>query len=186
MALTRITASLFALPGRHGLRSSLIVALLAGTQVVAADGYANFASYTSDETAVRAASEIESRLSTTVVSLEVEVGGTRYIRLRSAPLSDWDARGLVKRAKTAGYDAWFESVPGNTTSEPSAQMGADDVATVAEQQPTEPVNPRPTLAGGVIAPPTLLTNSNPELANALPEGPLLGEIYPPRKPMGSN
>jgi len=128
------------------------------------EGIANYASYLDKNYALQTAAAIEEQLASKVQINEVEIDGNTWLRLQSGPVDAIEAKSLVVRATAVGYPAWYQS----TRSAPvhNKTQNKRDTSTTQAQ--------------------TGIHNADPKLVAMLPEGPLLGELYPPRTPVQEN
>ena len=169
--------------------SCAAIAIAASTPAAAEKGIANYASYLDRGYALEAAATLERRLASKVLIQQVRVGEQTYLRLQSQAMDSIQAKSLVVRATATGLDAWYQGAASANGSVSEATLEAETVrpATVGvvNQSPEGPVNSAPTMTVPIPAP-VQLTSANPELAAMLPEGPLLGELYPPRSPVSGN
>jgi len=177
------------------------------TSQSASAGIAIYASYLDADLAAEEGQRLEATLQQPVQLSEAQVDGTLYLRLQSEPLDPAQARALVSQAQAAGYSAWFASagtatataIVYDTTSRTSAYSGADlshlnlavteplpgagqqfgKPTTIVTTQPHTPALPEQNFQSAG----SLRKGASPELEEQLAEGPLLGEIYPPRAPL---
>jgi len=133
------------------------------------EGIANYASYRNKSYALEAAAKIETQLASSVEINEVEINGSIWLRLHSGPIDAIEAKSLVVRATAAGFPAWYQIAP---TASPVTAAGTrhTTTATMAASAPTA----------------ADIHNADPRLVAMLPEGPLLGDLYPPRAPLPEN
>jgi len=74
---------------------------------VYADGVAVFVSLTDEASVAKTREQVQSVLSVVVQTSEVNINGSRWIRLHSELLSEDAARALVATAEERGYSAWY-------------------------------------------------------------------------------
>ncbi len=160
-----------------------LAAIAANTPASADDGIANYASYLDHGYALEAAATLEQTLASKVLMAQVNIDGQTYLRLHSPALDAIEAKSLVVRATAQGMDAWYQGVSTGTSELMSVEPVSNSVASQHPATITPKRTPKVTVA---IAPPIQLTSANPKLAEMLPEGPLLGELYPPRSPVTGN
>lgn len=147
------------------------------TQEFQKKGVANYASYLDKDHAITTAATLEKALASKVLIQQVEVDGQTYLRLQSVAMDPVAAKSLIVRATAAGYPAWYQSAASARKS--SASLAAMSNATAPKDTTSSTLN---TARVNTIATPTQLTSANPKLVAMLPEGPLLGDLYPPRTP----
>ena len=159
-----------------GRAVSLAMAVFAITTPVVAEpaGLAVYASYQDSGYAAHEAQKLQALLQSPVEKNQVVINGQTYTRLQSPALSTQSARTLVEKAKGAGYSAWF-------IKSRSVATQPDTARTVADQ----PVATQPIAKSIVKSAPEhlILGPDNPELKLQLPEGPLLGDLFPPSSPL---
>jgi len=148
-------------------------ALLFATQTSAADelGIANYASYQDRGYALEAAAMIEERLGNNVQIAEIDIDGNAWLRLQSGSVDVVEAKSLVVRATAAGYPAWYQSAATNHSVITTTSKTTTTKASTESDAPSSATSS------------TGFHNADPKLVAMLPEGPLLGEIYPPRSPI---
>lgn len=146
-------------------------------------GVAAYASYTDPDYAAAEAVRLQNLLQSDVQINSVTVNGIAYQRLQSSALTRSGAQSLVSRAKAAGYSAWYLSsaAPADHSDVPIAPIA--QTSALVTETPAAPDAPE---VEAPVRKKILLTQENPELAAMLPEGPLLGEIFPPRAPVPTN
>lgn len=167
--------------------TATIAAIAASTPATADEGIANYASYLDRGYALEAAATLEQTLASKVLIAQVNIDGQTYLRLHSPALDPIEAKSLVVRATAQGMDAWYQGVSAATPEplsvEPISNSIANQHSIKVAPQVKPVITPKVTVA---TPPPIQLTSANPKLAEMLPEGPLLGELYPPRSPVTGN
>ena len=153
--------------------STLFAALLTGSPAARADNYgvANYASYLDDTYVGDAVATLEEQLASTVQIAQVQIDGDLWIRLQSDTLEAAEAKRLVARATAAGYQAWYQSAE------------ATNPVASETKQITRSSNPLPLQTIVTSQRSKGIENADPDLVAQLPEGPLLGDLYPPRSPV---
>lgn len=152
--------------------STLVATLFAGAQVASAGTYgiANYASYRDSNYAAQAARVLEEQLATPVQITEVEIDGATWLRLQSGAIGADKAKRLVERATAEGYQAWYQSAGVSGSVATVVSTANTNGSAVTERQM------RTTGSKGI-------ESADPDLVARLPEGPLLGDLYPPRSPL---
>lgn len=160
--------------------TALVIVTGASTANASDEGVANYASYLDKNYAMDTAAAIEQRLSSKVLIQQVEVNGKSWLRLQSQVMSAVEAKSLVVRATAAGFAAWYQSAPGQSAPATSGTPPTVASARALISQPEAPPTSVP------VVTPSVAESANAKLVAMLPEGPLLGEIYPPRVEANAN
>ena len=153
-----------------------VIAVFAITTPVAAEptGSAIYASYKDSSYAAFEAQKLRVLLQSPIETNQVVINERTYTRLQSPAQSADAARALVEQAKLAGYSAWFINAKPVASQPGTPQPGTP-----------QPVVSKPVVKNTVTsaAKNLILGPDNPELKLQLPEGPLLGDLFPPSSPL---